>query len=346
MNKIYNTIITVFILIILCNCAKQQRQNTQETFEYEQVIETFFQNDIETPEFTQDTSILTEEDLFIRKNIYLNFSSVLDKYNNSINVFSNIFVNNPLKILLGDKDLLNIRLDFFSLAQMDNQNLRFIKNMIFAKYGYKFTSLGLFEYFSRFDWYEPKYNNVDNYLTEIDMYNIQLLQMFETRNEELPDIILDNPVGVWQILPPMRAPDGWYDRFIILPNNIMEYHETQMQDFKTFIGMIGSYTITGNVLTYFVTEVYYIYFIPDVFSIYQNRDLHISTNGVNKITLEKPIIFKFPISNIETLPKEDEIFDNYRKQDIYVDEVDTLRIGGRYFFKFFYDENAYIRNWR
>jgi hypothetical protein len=216
--------------------------------------------------------------------------------------------------------------------------------MIYAKYGYIFDSQEFFEYFSLFNWYEPKYSDVDRFLTKIDKYNIQLLHMFEARNEKLPNIIWDDPVGVWNAEPPMIS-DGWDDRFIILPGNKMEYHESQYRDFKMFIGMIGSYKIKSNVLIFSVTEVYYIYYIPDVFSIRQELNLYMSTNGVNKIILEKPIIFKFPISNIETLHKEDKIFDNYRKHNIYSDKIDTLTIGGQYFFKFPYDKRNYIRNW-
>jgi len=320
MNKINTIFFSILVFITLCNCSKQQGQNVPETSELEQKTETLSEKIAEIPEF----------------------SYVLNRYNSSKNTFSDIFVNNSLKILLGDVDLLNSKLDIFSLAQMDNKNIKFIRNMIYAKYGYIFTSQELSEYFNRFNWYEPKYSDVDSFLTNIDKYNIQLLQMFETRNEKLPNIIWDNPVGVWNDDPPVIR-DAWADRFIILPHNIMEYHESQMLDFKMFLGMTGSYIIKGNVLIYSVTKVYYVYFIPDVFSIQQNSHLWMSTNGVNKIILEKPIIFKFPISNIETLSKEDKLFDNYRNQHIYSDEIDTLTIGGQYFFKFPFEN--YIRNW-
>jgi len=344
MNKVNNILFTIFVFFTLFNCSKQNGQSVPEKVELEQKIETSSENITETSEFTPDTNILMDDELLVKQNIELPFSYVLDRYNSTKNIFSDIFVNNSLKILLGDVDLLNSKLNNFSLAQMDNQNIKFIRNMIYAKYGYIFNSQAFFEYFSRFNWYEPKYNNVDSFLTEIDKNNIQLLQMFETRNEKLPNIIWNNPVAVWDVLP-LKIRDAWAERFIILPGNIMEYHESQMNDFKTFIGMIGSYTIKGNVLIYSVTEVYYVHFIPDVFSIQSDKNLYMSTNGVNKITLEKPIVFKFPISNIETLSKENELFDNYDRQNIYSDEIDTLTIGGQYFFKFPYDKSQYIRNW-
>jgi hypothetical protein len=322
MKKINNIFFTILLFITLCNCSKKQEQSAHEISDLEQKTEASSINISEIPEF----------------------SHVLNRYNSSKNTFSDIFVNNSLKILLGDVDLLNSKLDIFSLAQMDNQNIKFIRNMIYAKYGYIFNAQELSEYFSRFNWYKPKYSNVDSFFTDIDKYNIQSLQMFETRNEKLTNIIWNDPVGVWNDDPPIIR-DAWADRFIILPGNKMEYHESQMRDFKMFLGMTGSYTIRGNVLIYSVAKVYYVYFIPDVFSIQQNSHLHMSTNGVNKITLEKPIVFKFPISKIETLPKEDELFDNYRRGHIYVDKIDTLTIGGQYFFKFPYDVSQYIRNW-
>lgn len=57
--------------------------------------------------------------------------------------------------------------------------LRIMRNEIFARYGYKFNSADLKEYFSSQKWYIPKYDNVNNYLTEIDKQNIDLIANFE-----------------------------------------------------------------------------------------------------------------------------------------------------------------------
>lgn len=75
--------------------------------------------------------------------------------------------------------LLREDLDVVGLKKCDTRQLRLIRNAIFAKYGYKFKSDELSEYFSKFDWYQPKYNNIDSFLTPIDIRNIQVIKTFE-----------------------------------------------------------------------------------------------------------------------------------------------------------------------
>ena len=62
--------------------------------------------------------------------------------------------------------------------------LRIIRNEIFARKGYIFNSEDLRTHFSTFDWYEPKYANVDSLLTELDKKNIQNLLELERKKKE------------------------------------------------------------------------------------------------------------------------------------------------------------------
>lgn len=62
----------------------------------------------------------------------------------------------------------------------DNYNkdeLRILRNAIYARHGYKFKDPELTEYFSRFKWYIPSYNNVQ--LTDTEKYNVDLIQAHE-----------------------------------------------------------------------------------------------------------------------------------------------------------------------
>lgn len=58
-------------------------------------------------------------------------------------------------------------------------DLRLMRNAIFARHGYIFKSDDLKEYFSRFDWYEPRYKDVSNRLSGIEQKNIAYIQRFE-----------------------------------------------------------------------------------------------------------------------------------------------------------------------
>ncbi|WKN40910.1 YARHG domain-containing protein [Tunicatimonas pelagia] len=53
--------------------------------------------------------------------------------------------------------------------------LKILRNEIFAKHGYVFKSEDLAEYFSKYDWYKPKYQNVDSLLTAVEQKNIKLI---------------------------------------------------------------------------------------------------------------------------------------------------------------------------
>lgn len=75
-----------------------------------------------------------------------------------------------------------------SMAKLQNKSLgelRIIRNEIFARKGYIFNSEDLQKHFSVFDWYEPKYANVDSLLTDLDKKNIQTVLELENkkRNE-------------------------------------------------------------------------------------------------------------------------------------------------------------------
>lgn len=70
------------------------------------------------------------------------------------------------------------------IESYDSAELRIKRNEIFAQYGYKFKSPELMEYFLKTGWYEPQYDNVDSFLTELDKENIRMLSAFEKERNE------------------------------------------------------------------------------------------------------------------------------------------------------------------
>lgn len=66
------------------------------------------------------------------------------------------------------------------LHGMSKNELRIMRNEIFARYSYDFRDGGEMEhYFNNTTWYRPVHSNVDSYLTEIEKYNIELIRRFE-----------------------------------------------------------------------------------------------------------------------------------------------------------------------
>ena len=73
--------------------------------------------------------------------------------------------------LLSDQDLIGY----------SKEELRIMRNWIFARHGYAFKSKDLQNYFSQFDWYQPQYTDTDvSYmLTDIEKKNIELIKRYE-----------------------------------------------------------------------------------------------------------------------------------------------------------------------
>lgn len=67
----------------------------------------------------------------------------------------------------------------FVMVGKSASELRIMRNEIFARYGYIFESEDLAEYFDTKIWYNPKYPNVDDKLTEVDKANIKRFLKFE-----------------------------------------------------------------------------------------------------------------------------------------------------------------------
>ena len=65
------------------------------------------------------------------------------------------------------------------LAGWSEQDMRTVRNAIYARHGYKFKSADLREYFSRFSWYKPLYDNVDSKLNSIEKKNIAFIKAHE-----------------------------------------------------------------------------------------------------------------------------------------------------------------------
>lgn len=273
-----------------------------------------------------NTTALFSQDFFINERHGSNLSQGLHWHDLSVFEFANIFSSNALRILMGDLSRLDWPLDIFSLAQLDNQHLRLLRNLIFARHGLIFNSPDLVSYFSRFGWYNPRYDNVDHLLANVDRWNIQRIQAFENRNENLPTVVLNNHIGFWHDSPFVAS--GYGERFIIHPNNRMELFYSQMRPLPIGNKLSGTYAIRGNVLTFSVTE---IYFSMNNSIIRQGYDWE--SMEMNRMVLETPILFKFPITNIEL--SSIQLTDRERT----ILERETFSIGGQRVFKLSDDVN-------
>jgi hypothetical protein len=104
------------------------------------------------------------------------------------NSLKNVIINGNLVAL----DRLIERNELFDLSPND---LRILRNTIFAKYGYTFKSPDLQKHFSKFPWYQAKNANVDIYFSSIDTENISQIQQRENYLHEI--IMFQNKILLW-----------------------------------------------------------------------------------------------------------------------------------------------------
>ena len=66
------------------------------------------------------------------------------------------------------------------LSTTTKTDLKLMRNEIFARYGLKFIAGGeMDQYFKKQDWYRAQYDNVDQFLTNIEKENIRLIKELE-----------------------------------------------------------------------------------------------------------------------------------------------------------------------
>ncbi|MBC6401837.1 MAG: YARHG domain-containing protein [Ekhidna sp.] len=64
---------------------------------------------------------------------------------------------------------------FWVSDHLSIEDLDIMRNEIFAEYGYKFKTKKWQTYFSQKDWYDPRFENVYDQLTDIDRHNIKVI---------------------------------------------------------------------------------------------------------------------------------------------------------------------------
>jgi RNA recognition motif-containing protein len=99
-------------------------------------------------------------------------------------------------VYTGDISELGKSLTIEQLEIFSKDDLRILRNTIYAKYGYRFNSKDLQEHFSKFSWYNGISNNVDDKLTTVDIGNIELVQKAEQNYSEKNDST-NELIGNW-----------------------------------------------------------------------------------------------------------------------------------------------------
>ncbi len=75
---------------------------------------------------------------------------------------------------LVEKDVENLR----------SEDLRIMRNEIYARHGYSFKLAGMREHFDKLDWYMPVAVNIKSDLTKLEKDNAALIKRYETYSAE------------------------------------------------------------------------------------------------------------------------------------------------------------------
>lgn len=211
-------------------------------------------------------------------------------------------VNSGMQALMGDISKLNTGISDFDLARLSNKDLRFLRNMVYAKYGHIFSSEDLTKYYSNFEWYKPSKKITDSDLTEDERKLIERIKLFETRNEKAKTVALPAELnGFWQRENPVVAA-GYSEGFVFWNGKEARWVPSEMKNLKVFGKLKGEYKIAGNVLIFSVKQIAFVEAVPNyeewIPGWEEYKDWGKGTED-NVVTFNKPLVFKFPISAVE-----------------------------------------------
>ena len=115
--------------------------------------------------------------------IYQNFTKKTEtiNYDTSVNNESSYYDNNAIDESEYKYEYLREReMTYADVEGKSAEELRLMRNYIFARRGYIFESEDLKEYFEQFSWYVPLYYDVTPRLSDIEKYNVNFIKEYET----------------------------------------------------------------------------------------------------------------------------------------------------------------------
>lgn len=115
--------------------------------------------------------------------IYQNFIKKTEtiNYDTSVNNENSYYDNNAIDESEYEYEYLREReMTYADVEGKSAEELRLMRNYIFARRSYIFESEDLKEYFEQFSWYVPLYYDVTPRLSDIEKYNVNFIKEYET----------------------------------------------------------------------------------------------------------------------------------------------------------------------
>ena len=158
------------------------------------------------------------------------------------------------ELLAGNKPI-----DADSLEHFKETEISFLVNVIYAKHGHIFEKREYAERFFSFPWYKPRHRNVEKYLDEMDLANIETLvwhrnsihfqNFINEKPLDLPPDLNDAErglIGIWQPSPAMAS--GWAETYSFFLNRTVAYRPNSMDCEERLIFRVGHWRLEKNIL--------------------------------------------------------------------------------------------------
>ncbi|MFC2098312.1 YARHG domain-containing protein [Bacteroidota bacterium] len=128
----------------------------------------------------QTNFVITEEEGFLNESGINNY--VIEYLESRVYYYELSAYNNGIFQMMNYSEDKNLEYsNTETLESWNKEDLRKLRNYIFARHSYIFKSQDLSEYFRQFDWYEAKYENVDDKLSAADIKFVGLVKEIENR---------------------------------------------------------------------------------------------------------------------------------------------------------------------
>jgi hypothetical protein len=135
------------------------------------------------------------------------------------------------------------------------EELRLLRNAIFAKHGRKFNDKNLQVFFDKYSWYKPKKDNQIN-LSKTDEINLnrirdsesslQLKEFLNKPKKNKMNVMEITIIGEWDTQP--VAASGYINRHAFLENGLVQIYENEMDCQKRLLSSIGTWRIENNTI--------------------------------------------------------------------------------------------------
>jgi len=200
------------------------------------------------------------------------------------------------------------------LAALTKEELRILRNVIYAKHGYIFQSDDLKRHFSKFSWYKPQHRDVEKNLTAYEKSTIRRILAFE-EGQPNKKLTKEDLVGLWSEL---GVGSGECDNISFGKKNTVEFGYNTMYPKAAFVCR-GTYAVENGYLVVLITEQSLRigdYFHGPVASVAGGMEGNYDKTGTLKF--DKPIKMIFPVSDFKS---------SYNGSDISDMQIRARQIG-------------------